>query len=260
MEQELLSEGPVSEHAWFDSPPRPFLEIRSLRMVYRVGTREIRALAGIDLLVPRGQLLCIRGRSGSGKSSLLHAIAGLRKPTAGRVRVGDIEIQKLTARQSALFRRRAVGIIFQFFNLLPMLTVAENVAFPLSLDGVRSRALDTRVDALLGDLGMREHRDHYPDQLSGGQMQRVAIARALVIEPEVILADEPTGNLDSAASSQIWLLLQGLARQRRVTTIVATHDREAAIRADRIVVLSDGAIIEDSIVGRGPERPLGDSR
>jgi putative ABC transport system ATP-binding protein len=220
-------------------------------MVYELGTREVHALAGIDLQLPRGQFLCVRGKSGSGKSSLLHAIAGLRRPSAGRVRIGNIEIQDLNARQSALLRRRVIGMVFQFFNLLPMLTVAENVAFPLSLDGARRRDLDEKVDQLLHDLDMLERRDDYPDQLSGGQMQRVAIARALAIEPDVILADEPTGNLDSTSSHEIGLLLQQLTHKQQVTTIMVTHDADTSRYADRTVVLEDGLIIQDAANPRG---------
>ncbi|MCZ6823480.1 MAG: ABC transporter ATP-binding protein, partial [Deltaproteobacteria bacterium] len=166
--------------------------------------------------------------------------------TAGRVRVGDIEVHELSARHAALYRRRVVGIVFQFFNLLPMLTVAQNVAFPLSLDGARGAALDEKVDELLADFAMLDRRDNYPDQLSGGEMQRIAIARALAIHPDLILADEPTGNLDSAAGNQIWLLLQELCRKRRVTTIMVTHDADATAYADRVVVLEDGEIVEDT--------------
>ncbi len=224
----------------------PFVEITGLEVVYPLGFRQIRALAGIDLQVPRGQFLCVRGKSGSGKSSLLHALAGLRKPTAGRVRVGDIDVHELDARQAALYRRRVVGVVFQFFNLLPMLTVAQNVAFPLSLDGARGSALDDQVDELLADLAMLDRRDDYPDQLSGGEMQRIAIARALAIRPDLILADEPTGNLDSATGNQIWLLLQELCHKKRVTTVMVTHDADATAYADRVVVFEDGAIIEDT--------------
>jgi len=228
----------------------PFVETLGLEVVYPLGSRRICALAGIDLRVPQGQFLCVRGKSGSGKSSLLHALAGLRKPAAGRIRVGDIEVHGLDARQAALYRRRVVGIVFQFFNLLPMLTVAQNVAFPLSLDGARGSAVDEKVDELLSDLAMLDRRDHYPDQLSGGEMQRIAIARALAIRPDLILADEPTGNLDSATGNQVWLLLQELCHKKRVTTIMVTHDADATSYADRVVVLEDGVIVEDTD-GRG---------
>ncbi len=224
----------------------PAVEVRGLELTYPLGESEVRALAGIDLLVPRGQFLCIRGRSGSGKSSLLHAIAGLRKPTAGHVRVAGVDVNGLDPRQAALFRRRMCGIVFQFFNLLPMLTVAENVAFPLRLDGMPSARLKAIVDGLLSELGMLEHRDRHPAQLSGGEMQRVAIARAVAIEPDVILADEPTGNLDSASGAQIWQLLRELTVRKRVTTIMVTHDADAARYADRVVVLEDGRVKEDS--------------
>ena len=210
------------------------------------GSGGVLVLKDVGMEIHRAQTVAVVGESGSGKSTLLHAFAGLRKPTAGRVRVGDIEVHELSARHAALYRRRVVGIVFQFFNLLPMLTVAQNVAFPLSLDGARGAALDEKVDELLADFAMLDRRDNYPDQLSGGEMQRIAIARALAIHPDLILADEPTGNLDSAAGNQIWLLLQELCRKRRVTTIMVTHDADATAYADRVVVLEDGEIVEDT--------------
>ncbi len=227
------------------------VEIRGLELVYQLGSRDVHALAGIDLAVPRGQFLCVRGRSGSGKSSLLHAIAGLRKPTAGTVRVAGVDVNELDERQSALFRRRMCGVVFQFFNLLPMLTAAENVAFPLNLDGMPKARLDAIVDGLLGELGMLGLRDRYPAQLSGGEMQRIAIARAVAIDPDVILADEPTGNLDSASGAQIWQLLRDLTQRKGTTTIMVTHDPDATRYADRTVLLEDGRVKEDSAGARG---------
>ncbi len=224
----------------------PVVEAKGLELVYNTGAREIRALAGIDLTVPRGQFLCVRGKSGSGKSSLLHTIGGLRKPTAGVVRVAGLDVSRLTPREAALFRRRMCGIVFQFFNQLPMLTVAQNVAFPLILDGLPRARINGIVDGLLTELGILGFRDRHPDQLSGGEMQRVAIARAVAIDPEVILADEPTGNLDSASSAQIWQLLRELAHRKNVTTIMVTHDADAASFADRVVELGDGLVVRDS--------------
>ena len=215
-------------------------------MKYPVGEREITALAGVDLRIPQGQFLCVRGPSGSGKSTLLHVLAALRKPTSGRVRVAGVDVRSLGVREAALYRRRFVGIVFQFFNLLPMLTVEENIVFPLALDGIRRRGYEDRIGELLEQLDLAHLRGHHPDQLSGGEMQRVAIARALMIQPELVLADEPTGNLDSAASHNIWRILRDLTHRRGVTTLMVTHEAEATAYADRVVVLEDGRIIEDT--------------
>ncbi len=225
---------------------KSFIEARDLSMIYKLGTREVQALVDLNLAIPKGQFVCVRGRSGSGKSTFLHCLAGLRQPTSGSVRVDDVNVQELSAREAALYRRRVVGIIFQFFNLLPMLTVAQNVMFPLALDGVSSREIDEKISALLEELGILDRRDHYPDQLSGGEMQRVAIARALVTDAEVILADEPTGNLDSETGDQIWKLLRDLTGKHCVTTVMVTHDVDATSYADRVVVLENGRLIEDT--------------
>jgi putative ABC transport system ATP-binding protein len=220
---------------------------RAVELDYVLGAQRVRALTGVDMDVPPGQFVCIRGRSGSGKSSLLHVVAGLRRPTAGVVRLDDVEVSALTLKEAALMRRRMVGVVFQFFNLLPMLSVAENVAFPLSLDATRRGEIRERVDELLEELGIPDRRDHYPDQLSGGEMQRVAIARALVIRPRLLLADEPTGNLDAATGNQIWALLRSATRSRGVTTLMVTHEPEGVSYADRVVVLEDGRVIEDTL-------------
>jgi putative ABC transport system ATP-binding protein len=222
------------------------LETSGLELVYQLGTREVPALRGIDLCAPRGQFLCVRGRSGSGKSTLLHVIAGLRKPTRGQVRVRGVDVHSLTPAQAALFRRRMCGVVFQFFNLLPMLNAAQNIAFPLILDGYPRARIDAIVNGLLAEVGMLDFRDRYPDQLSGGEMQRIAIARALAIEPELVLADEPTGNLDRAAGAEVWGLLRDLARKKSVTIVMATHDSDATAFADRVVVLDDGRVVQDS--------------
>jgi ABC-type lipoprotein export system ATPase subunit len=227
----------------------PVVEARGLELVYNTGAREVRALAGIDLTVPRGQFLCVRGKSGSGKSSLLHTIGGLRKPTAGSVRVAGLDVSRLTPREAALFRRRMCGIVFQFFNLLPMLTVAQNVAFPVLLDRIPRPRVRSIIEPILEELGLSVLRDRYPDQLSGGEMQRVAIARAVAIDPDVILADEPTGNLDSASGAQIWQLLRDLSRRHNVTVVMASHDAEAVDYVDRVVVLHDGRVRQDSQEG-----------
>jgi putative ABC transport system ATP-binding protein len=228
-----------------------FIEIRGLRVVYRIGARERVALDGVDLFLPRGQFLCVRGKSGSGKSSLLHVLGALIDPQAGSVRVGGTEITHLSRSASALYRRRRCGVIFQAFNLLDMLTVAENIGFPLGLDGTSQREIDARVDALLEEVGLLERRNDFPDQLSGGEQQRIAIARALAIRPDVILADEPTGNLDSESGIRIWATLRDLSRSHGATIVMVTHDPDATAYANRVVELRDGRIVADT--GAFPE-------
>jgi putative ABC transport system ATP-binding protein len=217
-----------------------------LAVQYRVGSQVVHALDGLDLLVPAGQFLIVRGRSGSGKTTLLHVIGGLQRPTRGRVIIGNDEIHALRPRDSDRFRRRHIGLIFQFFNLIPSLTVEMNVALPLLLEGQRLVHLRGRIDALLETLGIANRRGHAPQQLSGGEMQRVAIARALIAEPRVILADEPTGNLDTRTAHEVFKLLREQVEVRGVTAIVMTHDPDVTGYADRVVELSDGRIAGDS--------------
>lgn len=229
-----------------DRTPGPSIRTAGLEMVYARGSHEIRALDGIDLFVPSGQFVVVRGRSGSGKSTLMHVIAGLRKATAGQVFVGDTDIQSLAGGDADRFRRRNVGLIFQFFNLIPSLSVEMNIALPFLLDGYKLASLRRQIDELIGLLGMSHRRAHAPHELSGGEMQRVAIARALIIKPALILADEPTGNLDSRASDEIFSLLRDLSRERGVTTLVMTHEVEATRYADRVLEMSDGRVVADS--------------
>lgn len=230
-----------------------FVRVERLRVIYRAGACERVALDGVDLSVPSGQFLCVRGKSGSGKSSLLHVLAGLLDPSDGCARVGGTDIGQLSRSESALFRRRHCGVVFQTFNLLDMLTVGENVGFPLGLDGISAREIRSRIDELLREVGLLERRDDYPDQLSGGEQQRVAIARALAIRPDVILADEPTGNLDTESGVRIWMTLRDLSRKHQTTVIMVTHDPDATAYVDRVVELKDGRIVADT--GQLPGQP-----
>ena len=198
-----------------------------------------------DLDVEHGELVCILGPSGSGKSTLLHLIAGLQQPSAGAIRVCGTEIHGLTLDQAARWRRRNLGMIHQFFNLIPTLSIVQNVALPLLLEGRRLRQVRPRVDQLLEQLGIAARRDHALEQLSGGELQRVAIARALVAEPRLILADEPTGNLDTRTGDEILAIFHGLTRDQGSTILLATHDLNATSYADRIVTLRDGQVAED---------------
>lgn len=219
-----------------------------LRVSYRVGNGLVHALDGIDLHVPKGQFLLVRGRSGSGKTTLLHVIAGLLKPTSGSVSVGPFDVHSLGSREADLFRRRNVGLIFQFFNLIPTLTVEMNVALPLLLDGKKLPNLRPAIRVLLESLGVAHRIDHAPSQLSGGEMQRVAIARALIVEPSVILADEPTGNLDSRTAHDVFSLLRSTADMRGLTIIVMTHEVNATTYADRVIEMTDGRILSDTAI------------
>jgi putative ABC transport system ATP-binding protein len=222
----------------------PFVEVSKLGLTYSRGSQKVAALRGVDLAIERGEFLCVTGRSGSGKSSLLHLLGALRRPDTGQIRVGSTQVHTLTPTLAALFRRRVAGVLFQFFNLLPMLTVYQNVAFPLSLDRFRGERLHGSVDRMLRDLGLTKLRDRFPDELSGGQLQRVAIARALVIEPDLLLADEPTGSLDRSAGQEVCAVLQQAARDRNISILMVTHDEEAARYASRTLWLEDGQIHE----------------
>jgi putative ABC transport system ATP-binding protein len=235
--------------------PGPAIRTVDLQMIYSRSADEVRAIDGVNLAIPSGQFVVVRGRSGSGKSTLMHLIAGLRKATAGQVLVGETDIQALPTSDADRFRRRNVGMIFQFFNLIPSLSVEMNIALPLLLDGYKLPNLRRQIDDLIELLAMSHRRKHAPHELSGGEMQRVAIARALIIKPVLILADEPTGNLDSRASEEIFALLRDLSRERGVTTIVMTHEVEATKYADRVLVMSDGRVIADSAESAGAEAP-----
>ena len=199
------------------------------------------ALDGVDLKVDDGEFVAMVGPSGSGKSTLLHLAGGLDVPDEGRVMVGDRDVATLDAGKRALMRRREVGFVFQFFHLIPSLTVVENVTLPLVLDGKRSR--NGHVERLLDRMGISHRRDHLPGELSGGEMQRAAIARALVHEPALVLADEPTGNLDSANAAEVLDLLCTEVSDAGAALLVVTHDERVADRADRICTLRDGRVV-----------------
>jgi putative ABC transport system ATP-binding protein len=190
------------------------------------------------------------GPSGSGKSTLLHLLGGLETVSSGEVRLGERSLASLTERQITVLRRRRIGVVFQFFNLLPTMTARENVALPLLLDGIPSREIEARVDEALGWVGLQDRASHTPGRLSGGEQQRVALARALISGPDLVLADEPTGNLDSASGDQVLDLLQRACRERGQTVVMVTHDPAAAARAGRVIFLRDGRI-RDEIRGPG---------
>ncbi len=221
----------------------PILEAVDLHKDYVSGAGVVHALDGLSLEVKPGEFVAVMGASGSGKSTLLHLIGGLDVPTAGRIVVEGHDLAAMTDRQRTLFRRRRLGVVFQTFNLLPTLTAAENAALPLMVDGHPWSAIEEKTNALLEIVDVAHRRSHRPQALSGGEMQRVAIARALVNDPAIVLADEPTGNLDSKHSQEIWQLLARLSAEHERTVIAVTHDVVGASYANRVVVLKDGRVV-----------------
>jgi putative ABC transport system ATP-binding protein len=217
-----------------------------LRKVYRQGDNELTVLAGISLEIPRGQFAVIMGPSGSGKSTLLHLIGGLDRPSGGELLVQGRLVGQMADDEITLFRRTQIGFVFQFFNLLPTLTAEENVALPLVLDGKSKAEADERADALLAKVGLTQRRKHLPEELSGGEIQRTAIARALAFNPPILLADEPTGNLDSRTGETILSLLRRINTEEDCTVVMVTHSQDAARYSDRRIFLRDGRIEDGS--------------
>lgn len=218
------------------------MKTKNLKKYYRLGTHTVKALDDVNFAVREQEFVAIIGKSGSGKSTLLHMIGGLDTPTSGEVYVGDKALGKLSKEQLAIFRRRKVGFVFQSYNLVPDLNVYENVVLPIELDG---KHIDREfVDEILELLQLDEKREALPNTLSGGQQQRVAIARAIASKPSIILADEPTGNLDTATSHDVMGLLKMVARQFKQTVILITHDQDIAQMADRIVRIEDGHVVK----------------
>jgi putative ABC transport system ATP-binding protein len=222
---------------------RPVLEVRGLTMTFGEGPTRVEALRGVDLVVEAGEFLAVMGASGSGKSTLLHLMGGLARPTGGSVRVDGVALESLDDDRLTLLRRRRVGVVFQSFNLLGVLTALENVALPLAVDGVPRARAEERALAALERVGVAGRAAHVPSALSGGEQQRVALARALVADPVLLLADEPTGNLDSVNGAQVMRLLRGLADERGRTIVMVTHDAGDAAVADRVVRLADGLVV-----------------
>jgi putative ABC transport system ATP-binding protein len=220
----------------------PVLQASGLRKRYELGRHAVDALAGVDFTVERGEFVAIMGPSGSGKSTLLHLLGGLDRPSGGEITVAGQRLSHLDDHQSTLVRRHNVGFVFQFFNLLPTLTAEENILLPLIIDGRDPRRFQARLDTLLALVGLTDRRHHRPEQLSGGEQQRVAIARALITEPAIVLADEPTGNLDTRTGSAIMELLRRSRDEFNQAIIVVTHDARAAAHADRVVFLRDGCV------------------
>ena len=225
---------------------RPMIEVRNLRKEYVMGTERVIALDRINLDIARGQICCIYGESGSGKSTLLNQLAGMERPTRGGVRIGGIVVSRLDERELAEFRQKHIGFVFQSYNLLPGLNAVENVAMPLMFRGVPREEREARAQAMLRRVGLGKRLNHYPSQMSGGQQQRVGIARAFVTRPQVVFADEPTGNLDSKTKVDIMDMIRDFARENGQTIVLVTHDDHMAAYADRIVTLLDGRIVHDT--------------
>lgn len=225
-------------------PASPPLTVENLTKRFRQGTVTVEALRGISLTVQRGEFVAVMGASGSGKSTLLHLMAGLTRPDQGRILVDGDDLSAMPDYQLTRFRRRRIGLVFQAFNLIPTLTAQDNVLLPLLADG-RARDSEGRLHDLFQRLGLAERAHHRPDALSGGEQQRVAIARAIIGDPSIILADEPTGSLDSVTGQSICRLLQGLSKEQGRTIVVVTHEPAVAVWAQRIVVLRDGQVLTE---------------
>lgn len=222
---------------------KPIVEATGLRKSYHMGEVDVEALRGVDFVVEPGEFVAIMGPSGSGKSTLLHILGGLDDSSDGEVTLAGQPLARMEDKELTLLRRRQVGFVFQFFNLLPTLSAAENVALPLLLEGAQGADTDTKVEEMIALVGLEDRAHHLPDQLSGGEQQRVALARALVTEPNVVLADEPTGNLDRRSGVEMLTLLRMASDEKNQTIVIVTHDPFAASRADRVVFLQDGELV-----------------
>ena len=221
------------------------IKVENLRKVYKVGGEKVVALDNISLHIEKGEFCCIVGTSGSGKSTLLNQLAGLEKPTKGKVKINGQLVSKMTEKELATFRQNNIGFIYQSYNLLPTLTAMENVAFPLLFRGIDKKTREKKAKKILKDMGLGERMNHKPGEMSGGQQQRVGIARAFVGRPKVIFADEPTGNLDSATTEQVMKMLLDISRENNITFVMVTHDPELAKMAPRIITLKDGRVVSD---------------
>ena len=224
---------------------RPVIQVRRLRKEYIMGEERVVALKDINLSIMRGEICCIFGTSGSGKSTLLNQLAGLEKPTRGQVLIGGVPVSRLDENGLAAFRQKHVGFVFQSYNLLPELTAVENVAMPLMFRGVPKEVRELEAKKMLCRVGLANRMDHYPGQMSGGQQQRAGIARAFITRPDIVFADEQTGNLDSKTTKEVMEMIHRFARTFHQTIVLVSHDPEMTEYADRIVTLVDGEIVSD---------------
>ncbi|QNO15291.1 ABC transporter ATP-binding protein [Alkalicella caledoniensis] len=222
------------------------LKTINLTKTYITGEQKVEALKDVNISIKQGEFVAVVGPSGSGKSTLLHLLGGLDRPTSGNVIVDNTDIYRMNEHKLAIFRRRKVGFIFQFYNLIPVLTAEENITLPTMLDG---KKVDKKyLEEILGILGLKDRKNHFPSQLSGGQQQRVSIGRSMIYKPSIIFADEPTGNLDSKASKEVVELLKFSVRKYNQTLVMITHDINIAQEADRIIRIDDGAIVKDEVI------------
>ncbi|MFA9378482.1 MAG: ABC transporter ATP-binding protein [Lachnotalea sp.] len=232
---------------------QPVIQVKDLYKVYSIGQNKVYALSGINMNIYRGEFCSIVGTSGSGKSTLLNMLAGLEQPTKGQIIIAKKHIEKLSENQLVKFRRDRVGFIFQSFNLLSTMNAEENVALPLTFRGTDKKSRLKRAEAMLDLVGLPDHKKHKPMQMSGGQQQRVGVARALVVEPEIIFADEPTGNLDSNTSGEVMELMRKIVKEQNRTLVMVTHDNHLASFADRIFHIKDGKIVKIEEKGKNTE-------
>ena len=222
----------------------PVIQVKNLYKIFRVGNSKVRALNGVDLTIYRGEFCAIVGTSGSGKSTMLNMLAGLEKPTKGEVIVAGEHLENMTENQLMRFRREKIGFIFQSFNLLGTMNAVENVALPLTFRGVDKKTREEKASKMLDLVGLSKHKKHRPNEMSGGQQQRVGVARALVLDPEIIFADEPTGNLDSHTSEDVLKLMRKVVQEKNQTLVMVTHDNHLAGFADRVFHIIDGKIVK----------------
>ncbi len=228
-----------------EKPNGPAIEVKNLRKEYRMGSERVVALKNINLSIERGEICCIFGTSGSGKSTLLNMLAGLEKPTRGGVKIGGALVSAMSENQLASFRQSHLGFVFQSYNLLSELTAVENVALPLIFKGMPKNIREVEAKKMLCKVSLRNRFSHFPAQMSGGQQQRVGIARAFIARPEVVFADEPTGNLDSKTTKEVMHMIHDFARTFHQTIVLVSHDPEMTEYADRVITLIDGEIVSD---------------
>lgn len=234
-----------------DDKGKVIIAVQDLYKIYKVGTNKVRALNGVSFKVYEGEFCAIVGTSGSGKSTLLNLMAGLEKPTKGQIIINKRHIEKLKENDLVKFRGKHVGFIFQSFNLLGTMNAIENVALPLTFRGVSKKERLKRADKMLDLVGLKKHKKHKPNQMSGGQQQRVGMARALVVNPDIVFADEPTGNLDSATSKEMMDLMRQVVNEHKKTLVMVTHDDKLASYADRVIRIVDGKIVQHEVRENG---------
>ncbi|XMB65167.1 ABC transporter ATP-binding protein [Cellulosilyticum sp. ST5] len=222
----------------------PIIEVKNLRKVYRMGKEKIVALNHIDLEIEKGEICCLFGTSGSGKSTLLNMLAGLEKPTKGTIKIKKIRVEKLNETQLAIFRQKNIGFVFQSYNLIPTLTALENVALPLVFQGMDKKEREKRAKEMLEAVGLGSRLHHKPKEMSGGQQQRVSIARAFVNRPQILFADEPTGNLDTHTTIEVMDMITAIAEKYKQTLIIVSHDPEIADYAHKIITVQDGDVLK----------------